>query len=49
MQKKEKISEHGTAISCKLCSKAATTVALSALENDGNSFGLCNINTDSRQ
>ena len=46
MQKKQKMSEHGTAISCKLFSKGVTTVALSAHENDGNSFGLCNINTD---
>ena len=38
MQKKE-MFEHGTAFRCKLCSKVATTVALSAHENDGNSFG----------
>ena len=46
MQKKEKMSEHGTANRYKLCSKGATTVVLSAHGNDGNSFGLCSINTD---
>ena len=45
MQKKQKMSKHGTAVRCKVCPKPALNAnyccSQCSDENDGNIFGLC--------